>query len=262
MVKGEIQMKKVKFILVLCLLASLAMAPYAFAGDVKTTLGLGVGWMPDYEGSNDYEAVPIPYAKVTWGDGAYLLLNGASLRVNLLNKTFQLGPILQYRRERGNVDDKRIKRMDKIDGATEAGAFIAYRFDSLLLGVDAVTDISNEHDGYLITLRGAYTFDFCDGSNIVPFISTTYADDDYMETYFQVDPGNVGSSNLPYYEAEACFKDVKVGVNSDMAVSDNWILRATAVYTKLLDDAKDSPVVDDVGDDNQFFVGLVCAYKF
>ncbi len=249
--------------MVLCLLAAcLTLAPTAFAGKVETSLGLGVGWMPDYEGSDDYEAVPIPYAKVTWGEGGYLLLNGTSLRVNLINETFQFGPILQYRRERGNVDDDRVERMDKIDGATEAGAFLAYKFDSLLLGIDAVTDISNEHDGYLITLRGAYTFDFCDGSNIVPFISTTYADDDYMETYFQVDPGNVGSSGLSYYEAEACFKDVSLGLNSDMVFSNNWLVQGTAVYTKLLDDAKDSPLVDDVGDDNQFFVGLVLVYKF
>ena len=37
---------------------------------------------------------------------------------------------------------------------------------------------------------------------------TTYADEDYMETYFGVDPGNVGASGFSLYDPDRCFKDV------------------------------------------------------
>ena len=255
-------MRKVKVVIVFCLLAVLALAPYALAEGFKTSLGLGIGWAPDYEGSDDYEAVPIPFAKVTWGEGGYVLLNGNSLRVNFFNDSFQFGPILQYRKSRAAVDDNRVKRMNKIDAATEAGAFVAFKFDSLLLGVDAVADISDEYNGYLITLRGAYIATIDQGLKLTASLSTTYADNDYMNTYFQVDSKNINSSSLSYFDADACFKDVSLGLNGDMALTSNWSLRATGVYKKLLDDAKDSPLVDDVGDDNQFFLGLTAIYNF
>jgi MipA family protein len=33
-------------------------------------------------------------------------------------------------------------------------------------------------------------------------------------------------------------------------------------YARLLNDAKDSPIVDDVGDANQFFAGALINYQF
>ena len=37
---------------------------------------------------------------------------------------------------------------------------------------------------------------------------------------------------------------------------------ATAVYTRLVGDAEDSPVTDDAGDPNQFFGGILVVYKW
>ncbi len=255
-------MRKVKIILIAILAVSFLTALPMFAADFKTSLGLGVGMVPDYEGSDDYEAVVIPFAKVLWESGRYVLLDGNSLRINILSDEWQFGPILQYRRERDNVDNDRVDNMDDIDAAVEAGAFLAYKSGPWLLGIDAVTDVSNEHDGYLITLRGAYTAKLSQYASLTPFISTTYADDDYMETYFQVDADNVGSSGLEYYDAEACFKDVRMGLTADYDITDQAIIRITGVYTKLLDDAKDSPIVDDEGDDNQMYLGLLCIFHF
>ncbi len=255
-------MRKIKIILMAILAVSFLTALPAFAADFKTSLGLGVGMVPDYEGSDDYEAVVIPFAKVLWESGRYVLLDGNSLRINILSDEWQFGPILQYRRGRDNVDNDRVDNMDDIDAAVEAGAFLAYKNGSWLFGIDAVTDVSNEHDGYLITLRGAYTAELSQYASLTPFISTTYADDDYMETYFQVDADNVGSSGLEYRDAEACFKDVSFGLNCDYDITDQAIIRITGVYTVLLDDAKDSPIVDDEGDDGQMYLGLLCIFHF
>ena len=39
-------------------------------------------------------------------------------------------------------------------------------------------------------------------------------------------------------------------------------ISALAIYTRLINDAADSPVVDDVGDENQFFAGALVNYTF
>ena len=62
---------------VLCL-----MAPASQAADVS--VGGGVGFAPDYEGSEDYEAVPVPFADVKFGNGMFVKLLGLNLRANLI----------------------------------------------------------------------------------------------------------------------------------------------------------------------------------
>ena len=243
--------------------ACLLLTSSVYAADLKTSLGLGIGMAPDYEGSEDYEAVPLPYASVTWDDsGRYVLLEGESLRANLLSDNWQLGPMLQYRRGRDDVDNNKVDRMKDIDDAVEAGAFLAYKTGPWKFGIDAVADISDEHDGCLVTLRGAYTFDISEEFKLTTVASTTYADDDYMETYFQVDSKNVRDSGLDLYEADGGIKDVGLSLVADYDLNEKWSILGLVSYTQLLDDAKDSPVVDDEGDDSQMFLGVIGIYHF
>jgi len=44
--------------------------------------------------------------------------------------------------------------------------------------------------------------------------------------------------------------------------SENWHLSGGVVYTRLLGDAADSPVVDDRGSKDQIFAGLGIAYAW
>ena len=257
-------MKTLKVLSATCVVAGLMMAPSAFAEDMKTSVGLGVGMAPDYEGSSDHEAVVLPFAKVTWGnEGHYVLLNGNNVRLNLLSEQWQLGPVLQFRKKRDDVDNDAVDRMKKVDAAVEGGLFLAYKSGPWSAGADYVLDISDEHDGSLLTLRGSYTCEnIMDNLKLTTALSTTYADDDYMETYFQVDARNVGTSGLRFREADSGIKDVGVSFVGDYSLNQNWTVRGIASYTQLLGDAKDSPVVDDEGDDGQHFLGLMGIYHF
>ena len=256
-------MGKIKILAACCLAGGLMLVPNAFASDVKTSIGLGVGMAPDYEGSEDYEAVPLPFAKVSWGDnGNYVLLDGNNMRANFLSDRWQLGPLLQYRAERHSVDNKRVKRLDDIDAATEAGLFLLYKSGPWRFGVDAVADISDEHDGSLVTLRAAYVCDNIENWKFTTTLSTTYADDDYMETYFQVDSKNVNDSGLSLYEADGGIKDVGLSILADYSWNNSWSMVGIASYTQLVDDAKNSPIVDDEGDEGQMFLGVMAIYHF
>lgn len=256
-------MKTLKVLSATCVVAGLMMTASAFAQDMKTSVGLGVGMAPDYEGSDDYEAVPLPFAKVSWGnEGHYVLLNGNNVRLNLLTEKWQLGPVLQFRKKRDSVDNDRVKDMKKVDAVTEGGLFLAYKNGPWSGGIDAVADVSDEHDGYLLTLRGAYTCKSIENWKFTTALSTTYADDDYMETYFQVDATNVGTSGLRFRKADSGIKDVGISFVGDYSLNQNWTVRGLASYTQLLSDAKDSPVVDDEGDEGQAFFGVMGIYHF
>ncbi|MBW2643910.1 MAG: MipA/OmpV family protein, partial [Deltaproteobacteria bacterium] len=97
---------------------------------------------------------------------------------------------------------------------------------------------------------------------ITTSLSTTYASDDYMETYFQVDSKNVGTSGLPFYNADSGIKDVGLSVVADYSLNKSWSIMGIGSYTLLVGDAEDSPVVDDEGSENQMLFGVMGIYHF
>ncbi len=232
-------------------------------GVEQTTLGLGVGYAPDYEGSSDYEAVPLLQARFNLTNDMYFSLLGNSARFNLIpSKTWHFGPLVRYRAERKDVENEAVDEMEKVDAAVELGAFLSYNLPSWIFSISAAQDVSDAHDGFVIDLGAGYRHKMTDRTTLIFFAKTTYASDDYMETYFGVNAADSLSSGLPTFEAEAELKDVGAGLLVQHNFNPNWGLLGVVKYTKLLGDAKDSPIVDEEGDDNQGFVGVIANYRF
>ena len=69
----------------------------------RYTVGLGAVAVPDYEGSEDYEAAPLPVARIQKGH-QYGNLFGTKLTSNLIpHPNFRLGPVVNYRGERATL---------------------------------------------------------------------------------------------------------------------------------------------------------------
>jgi outer membrane scaffolding protein for murein synthesis (MipA/OmpV family) len=244
----------------------LMLALFMIAGPVlaaQHTVGVGAGFAPDYEGSDEYEGVPMLMLTGKYDSGRSFSLLGPNLRVNVLaSNKFQFGPILNYRMGRDDVENKRVDRMKDIDDAMEAGAFVLANFDNVLLGVDFLMDVSDEHEGMLVQGNVGYKWKASDALVVTPNVFLTYADDDYMDTYFGVNAKNVGTSGLPAYEAESGLKDVGTRIVVSYTPWEKWGVMGILSYKALLEDAKDSPLVDDEGDDAQTFFGLMATYRW
>jgi outer membrane scaffolding protein for murein synthesis (MipA/OmpV family) len=256
--------KLIVFAIVTACFAFVGMPASSSAADVNYSLGAGVGFVPDYEGSEDYEAVPVPYFSAQWEYGRYLKLDGSVLKANLLaNKTWSLGPLLQYRKKRDDdVDNDAVSKMQKIDAAVEAGAFLGYKFDSWDFGIQIATDVSDKHDGTLVTARTGYTFKLDSGMKTRIGASISYADDNYMDTYFSVDDTDSVRSGLSVYKAESGIKDIGVDLMILYSMTDNWDIRTIIGYFALLNDAEDSPIVNDEGSNSQTKASVVLIYNF
>jgi len=232
----------------------------------------GTGARPDYEGSNDYDPFPFGSLRVWWDDGRYSEMTGAQssgsavrLTGNIIpNFPLEIGPTLQYRLARDNVQSGRVDALGEIDAAWEAGFTTAYRMKQWSLDLTWVHDISDEYDGHVLELGGGYEEKLSPNLGISLAVSSTYASDEYMDTYFGVSTAD--ALGIPGYSAhnpDAGFKDV----GGRMALSwtgDNWggwKLVAVFSYYRLIDDAADSSVVEESGDENQFFGGLMGSYE-
>jgi len=249
----------------LVLLAALClMAPAAQAADVS--IGGGVGFAPDYEGSSDYEIVPVPVANVKWSNGMYFSLKGLTAKVNLLPSSWvaglQFGPIYNYRAKRSDVENNSVDAMNSVSDANELGAFVGFDINNWYLSFEALADMGQAHDGWYATLAGGYNWVISNAWSLKVGAFTTYADEDYMETYFGVDPNNVGASGFALYDPDGGMKDVGLDLGLGYKINNNWSTQAVGKYTLLIGDADDdSPVVDE-GDESQFFGALLVVYSF
>lgn len=243
------------------LIAVLLLAAPVFAMD--HTLGLGFGLAPDYEGSDDRRIVPMLMLRGNYESGRSFTLRGTRLGVNLLpSRTYSFGPVLNYRFGRDEVDNDRIDAMKEIDDAVEAGFAGGINIANWQLGAELLADISDAHDGMLAKLSAGYRWKAGADLTVVPGMFTTYADGDYMDTYFGVNSDNRGTSGLANYSAGKGFKDVGVNLVVDYAPWQQWGISGILSYSALLSDAKDSPLVDDEGDDRQMFFGLMGTYRW
>ncbi len=232
--------------------------------------GIFIGFAPDYVGSDDYKAVAAPFFRYNFSNSEqYIVLRGFDLQANVVDHPwFRIGPALNYRFGRDDVENNQVDRMDEIDGAIELGAFVGAEFkDSgnprqrLLLSLEFLQDISGEHKGSVTTgsIKGWYPlsrqFDLTLG------LSTSFGSSDYMDTYFGVDNGDSNRSGLRRYSAHSGFRDVSVTPGVVMHLTEAWKLAAGIRYMRLVGDAEDSPVTK-VGDNDQWIGGIGVAYTW
>ncbi len=236
-------------------------------------IGLGAAYGPDYEGSNDYKALPALFGHYAWESGRYVNLGAAGgaekairLSANLLTAgsgvTWEAGPLLQYRLERNDVDDDKVDDMKNVDAATEAGAFVGMKVDRWSVSLAFAADVSDKYNGYLGYLKGGYSLPVNDKLKLGLGAHLTYADSNYMQQYFGVKKKDAARSGLKRYSADNGLKDWGLSVTANYAFNKSWGLMGVVGYTRLMNDAEDSPLVSDRGDENQVTSLLAITYSF
>lgn len=235
----------------------------SFAAAAEISIGGGAGMAPDYEGSDDYQFVPIPFVKVNFDNGMFLNLQGLTAKANLIpSKTWRLGPIYNYRASRSNVDNSRVDNMQNVSDANEIGGFAGFDYNNWFVFLEYLTDIGNAHDGWLGTVRGGYNYVASKSWTLSFGLSTTYANDDYMSTYFGVTAQDSARSGLRPYDADEGFKDIGIDLGILCQFTENWGGRLLGSYKLLLDDADESSPVTNEGSQHQIFGGLLVVYTF
>ncbi len=244
-------------------LISLAANQSVIAQDTQIALGAGAGMAPDYEGSNDYEAVPLPYASVTWSNHMAINLLGNKAKVNLIpSPTWKAGLIGEYIAERDDVDNDRVDRLEDVDTSIMLGGFFGFEYENWSASIEAMQDVADGNDGAIVRLNGGYKIPIDQTWNLSLGVFTTWADDDYMEAYFEIDAADAARSGLQQFSADSGFKDAGLNLTASYKPWEHWGFLGLASYKRMLGDAEDSPVVDDEGDKNQFSGGFLVFYKF
>lgn len=231
-------------------------------------VAIGVGAYPDYLGSNDYSIGAIPLAHYQfWGKRDITLL-GNTLNVNLLDVSgWRFGPSGMIRFGRSDVKDDVVSRVHEVDPSIELGLFVGYTWadpDDPRKRVGtrawALWDVTDTHGGWTAgaSVFGAYPV--LRALTLAGGIGTTYGSGSYMTTYFGVTPADTLASGLPTYRPDAGFRDVRAWLSALVHLSPRWSLGAGVLYSRLADEAAQSPIVSERGSRSQWIYGIGAMY--
>ena len=233
----------------------------------RNLLALGAISVPDFEGSADKVAAPLLLGRLDLGNYGSLRLAGAGLQYNVLDpkSEWAFGPVLSFRQARdADVDDAVVQRLREVDAATEFGFFVEYglpdtfsKGDRLTFGLEG-----KGGKGSQFSLGLSYQAAKLGGLQLGFDARTVFANDRYMDTYFSVDSDNSTRSGLPGYTASSGLKSVSLGFNASYDLGSKWVLIGRVGVSRLMGDARDSPIVQLRGDATAVSAGLAVGYRF
>ena len=244
------------------------------------TIALGGAWMPDYEGSNDYQLTPMGFAFGRIGGHAFGT-RGTSVYVSAIANdprgevNFDFGPVANLRLDRSrSIHDARVAALGKIGPAVELGGFVAvtknrvlHAYDSLAARVAVTHDVTNTHDSLIVAPSIDYTTPLGIRTALNLSLNAEHVESRYAQTYFGVTPAGALRSGLPAYTAKGGWKNWRATMLLGQVLTGD--LRNPHLsaflglsYARELGAFRRSPVVAIAGSPNQYVATAGLAYTF
>ena len=259
-----------------------AAAAAAEEGKARLSIGAGVAYFPDYEGSNEHTWSPIPAVQGTIaGMSVTLLANRVSLDL-VPNATgpgwdFQLGPVAVLNLNRTKlsaIEDAPTKALGEVDTALEVGGYVGIGrtgvitsdYDKLSVTLSYRHDVTSIHKSGIWTPAINYMTPLSTRTLVGLFATAEIVEDDYARTYFGVTPAGSVASGLPVFTPKGGQKNIAMGGMFTVALTGDLTKGLALVtgfsYSKLLGDFADSPLVSIAGSRHQWTGGAGLALTF
>ncbi len=249
-----------------------------FSGDYLA-VGLGAGYGPSYAGSNDYVVFPVPLVQGSIkGVGIDPRAGGVALDFvpdPANGPGFNLGLAGKVRLDRTrDTHDPVVNRLGKLSTAVEIGPTVGVSFphvldpyDTLTFTTDVLWDVAGAHKGMVVDPMVSYTTPLSRGILASWSASAEYGDGKFADYYYSVTAAGAAASGLPVFHARSGFD--KVGTNLLVAFDLDGDLTnggpaifAVGGYSRMLGDARRSPLTSLRGSPNQFLGAIGLGYTF
>lgn len=229
--------------------------------DWKVSIGGGLYFRPEYQGSSEYEWLPVPYFDVVYKDTIFLNIKDG-LKANLYKQhgfTFAAG--FDYDRGRDNEDNARLDGFNKIDGTLEGVLYAKYKLHPFRFTLRFAHDLLDGHEGYTFTPGVYVKFPITNKFFGKLSLDTTFANDAYMQTFFGVDGRQAADSPTitSEYNTSSGFKDIGLALSSFYELNEHWGVVSGVAYNHLVGNAEKSPLVENQA---QFSGGAALSYTF
>ena len=239
----------------------LPMAP-ASAEDYRVRLGLGAQIQPEFPGADSSEIVPFPKISVAKRDKPFSV--GApddSFAISLFSSGgFSAGPVAAIGPRRNDSDVG--SPVGDVNRSLELGGFVQYYFGESFRLRGEVRQGLGGHDGIVGSVGADYVARDADNWTLTVGPRLRFAGSDYMEAFYGIRPEVSILSLLPVYDPDGGIEAVGAVAGFTYSLGGPFGLFGYGRYDRLVGDAKDSPIVQTFGSENQFSAGLGLSYGF
>lgn len=242
------------------------------------TVALGVGYTPDYVGSDDYRIIPAGAIRGSIGSVG-LRSRSTFLYADLFPRgagrvDFDFGPIAGVRLNRSTrIDDPIVKLLPERNMAFEVGGFagislhdLTNPYDTLSFRLDVLHDVGNAHRSTVFSPNVEFSTPLSLKTYAALSIGADFVADRYADYYFSITPADSLASGLPPFNAGGGMEKWKAGLVVNQSITGDLThglsLFGTAEYSRLVGDFKRSPIVSLRGTPDQWLVAAGLAYTF
>jgi len=239
---------------------------YAVSGAAHATDDIGViaTGAPKYEGAADYRLVPLPVVNFERGpffiSSSHTLLPAAGVQFGERGDGFHAGAYLSGALGRKDDATPRVEGLGEIKTSAQLGVFANWTSGPLLVegGYQHALHAGYGGQGYL---KSAWTFTLTPRDRAQVSAALNWADRDYMQTWFGVNPqqSRESAAGLPVYEASAGPKDLTIAANWQHAFTGHWSALGLLGLKAQAHTAADSPITEKR---TAVFGGVGVLYRF
>jgi outer membrane protein len=244
------------------LLVPLGSAQAGVLGKYRIRAGAGVQAVPSFPGADNLDVSVWPKVSVARDDHQFgFVTPDDSLGISLFSSDgFSAGPVARLRSSRDEEDVG--APVGDVRRAIELGGFVQqYVGDSFRLRAELRKGVRGHHG-----LVGSASADYVirDGDKYLFSIGprVRYGDADFTRTYFGVSDAAAAVSPLQAYRPGGGINSVGLTSTFNYALGGRWGVFGYAEYSRLVGDARHSPIVTELGSPNQFSAGAGISYTF
>jgi outer membrane scaffolding protein for murein synthesis (MipA/OmpV family) len=248
------------------------------AGDYLI-VGAGAGYGPSYEGSNDYRIFPVPLVQGRLG-GVGIGPRAGGVALDFIPDRpgkvgFNLGIASKIRLNRARqTNDPVVDRLGKLKTAVEVGPTIGLTFPHVLnaydrfsVTTDFLWDVAGAHKGMVIDPLVSYSTPLSRGILANLSANAEWGDGKFSRYNYSVTPAGSLASGLPVFTARHGFNKagarLLVGFDLDGDITNGGpAIFVLGGYTRMLGDARRTPITRIRGSANQLMAVAGLAYTF
>ena len=224
---------------------------------LRVRVGIGFGTVPDYVGSNDMRLKVLPILDVRYGKR--WRLNNTSLRYNAYVKDgWQIGPLLKYKAGRKEARNEVLRGLGDVKATAQVGAFAKYKTEHMLFNLAFRQSLGAGRGnsvraslGHALFKKGKF--------GMAAALSSKWMSGRAMQTSYGVTAAQAAGSaaGLTVFSPKAGISELTANIFARYRLSDKFRILGLASFSRLLADAKESPLVTNpAGSVNQVKVGI------
>lgn len=230
--------------------------------DVNARIGFGMGTTPDYVGSDDYSLRVVPLIDIRYKDD-WRLNSGLLTFSAVRHKNIEMGPLVNLKLGRSESKNPALQGLGDIGTTFEVGGFVRYKTPSALLSAEYRHGLGAGIRGSLRLTAGHGVYK--NGNFAAMLVARArWLSKGSMQIEFGITPAQSASSalGLSAFETGSGFSDVSLNLVGALQINEKARLLSLISYGRMLDDAKNSPIVDQHGSAAQVIAGAGLAFNF